>query len=365
MREAWQLSMRILAFPKDANPYQELLYGALRTMGNRVTYISEPTNYAAANAPFIIASLLMKRLVGYEIVHIHWTYTLSTTHRSQRALAFRYYRFLLWFIVKLGFKLVWTAHNILPHEAVFNDDHLAREYLLNKSDLVIFHDEGAVDRLRILGLSARRFVVIPHGNYVGSYKNTTSREDSREFLGISESAFVYLHIGFLRTYKGTDELINAFGMLPRDWNVVLVIAGQCFDSALRERIGRAVEQSDSTIVFRVGFVPDDDLQHYFAAADAVVLPFRSVSTSGSAILALSFERPIIVPTLGALESLPHEVTFAYDPADAHGLQDALEEAYAARRRLNSWPSSAIAFITSLSWEEIARQTEHAFRMLLP
>jgi len=53
-------------------------------------------------------------------------------------------------------------------------------------------------------------------------------------------------------------------------------------------------------------------------ADAVVLPFRDILTSGSAILALSHGRPVIAPALGCLPgTLPSDATFLYD-ADAPG-----------------------------------------------
>ena len=43
------------------------------------------------------------------------------------------------------------------------------------------------------------------------------------------------------------------------------------------------------------FVPDGEVQHYLLAADAVVLPFKEILTSGSAMLALSFGRPVVAP----------------------------------------------------------------------
>ena len=356
--------MKIVAFPRDENPYQELLYGPLREMGNKITYLRQPTGSVAANALFVTLSLVTKRILGYEIVHIHWTYTFATNSRFMRALSFSYYRFLIWLIGQLRFKLVWTAHNVLPHEMVFDDDRLARECLVRKADLVIFHNPSAVDDLQNLGIHAKRHVVIPHGNYVGYYENVTSRDVARGYLRVPPSSFVYLQIGFLRPYKGTDELIDAFRRLPHGWDVVLVIAGKCVDSSLRKRIAKAAEQSQQRILFREGFIPDEDVQHYYAASNAVVLPYRRVTTSGSAVLALSFERPIIVPDVGSLASLPEQVTLTYEPTEADGLKGALERAYLSRRRLDSWPKSAADFVEGVSWPAIAAQTDRAFRGLL-
>ena len=72
-------------------------------------------------------------------------------------------------------------------------------------------------------------------------------------------------------------------------------------------------------------IPDADIQIFMRASDFLVLPFRKVLTSGSAILGLSFGLPVIAPRSGLLPTLltdGHE-GFLYDPEDAQGLSGAL------------------------------------------
>ena len=64
--------------------------------------------------------------------------------------------FLLWLRAcrALGLRLVWTAHNVLPHEPVFADDVAARRALVRASDLVLAHSPAALAELAALGAVA-------------------------------------------------------------------------------------------------------------------------------------------------------------------------------------------------------------------
>ncbi|MDY7008651.1 MAG: hypothetical protein SWX82_33215 [Cyanobacteriota bacterium] len=55
--------------------------------------------------------------------------------------------------------------------------------------------------------------------------------------------------------------------------------------------------NDSRIKLKFGFVPDKKLQEYFRAANFVVLPFKDILNSGNALLALSFDCPVLVSAL--------------------------------------------------------------------
>ena len=105
-------------------------------------------------------------------------------------------------------------------------------------------------------------------------------------------------------------------------------------------------------------VPDVDVQRYLRAADLVVLPFRDITNSASALLALSFDRPVLVPALGAMGELQAivgtEWVRTYEgELTAEVLAEALE--WAAHRSDGSAPLDA------LGWAEIARRTLVVYR----
>ena len=101
---------------------------------------------------------------------------------------------------------------------------------------------------------------------------------------------------------------------------------------------RAVAAGDERIRIHASrYFPADQFQYFLNAVDVVVLPFTAVLTSGSAIQALGFGKPLIVPRLGCLpELVSGGAGLLYDPADEGGPRWRL----AAARSLDWMPRAA-------------------------
>jgi glycosyltransferase involved in cell wall biosynthesis len=92
----------------------------------------------------------------------------------------------------------------------------------------------------------------------------------------------------------------------------------------------------------------------------VVLPFRDILTSGSAILALSHGRPVIAPAMGCLPgTLPADATFLYDPDAEDALAGAIRAAKAAD--LVTMGERARAWADTVDWGPIAEETAALYR----
>jgi glycosyltransferase involved in cell wall biosynthesis len=73
------------------------------------------------------------------------------------------------------------------------------------------------------------------------------------------------------------------------------------------------------IIANLYAIPDDDIQLYMNAADAIVLPYRSGLNSGSMMLAYSFARPVIVSSSGCIPDEVDRTTgvvFSWDDGEA-------------------------------------------------
>ena len=262
-----------------------------------------------------------------------------------------------WFLVvlrvcrMLGTHLVWTAHNVLPHEPVFADDVFARRALVEASDLVLVHSQSTLNELAALGAVPRRNAVIPHGPIssslaMGSLRTPGAGGRSREFL----------FFGRIREYKGVDDLLAAFLAMPDDVAAHLTIAGQCDDPRLRSRLHALARRGGARVRLRLEYVPGDEVAQLLGDADVVVLPFRRVSTSGSAMLALSHGRPLIVPDLAGLIDLPDQAVLRYD-GGISALAVALERlARANDETLAAMSAAALSYASETTWQEIAERT---------
>jgi beta-1,4-mannosyltransferase len=98
---------------------------------------------------------------------------------------------------------------------------------------------------------------------------------------------------------------------------------------------------------------------FLRAADAVVLPYRDVLTSGSAILAMTFGLPVVAPRIGCLPEALDGCSILYDPDRPPGLRAALDEAL--RADLRALGARAAAVAASLDWGMVGARTAAIYR----
>jgi glycosyltransferase involved in cell wall biosynthesis len=348
--------MRILVYPRnDQNPYQRLLYGEMRRLGVQISYLGQPTASHTLNLLLMPAELAAHRAAGARLLHIHWLYRfgLPGTGRfpALRWLSQAWLTVWLRTASVLGLRLVWTVHNVLPHTQVFADDARARRTLVGACDLVLAHSPAALAELAALGAVPRRSAVIPHGPMAPACPAASLRTP-----GSGDGPRQFLFFGQVHEYKGVEDLLAAFTTLPAGEAARLTVAGRCHDPELRSRLDALARGSGDRVALRLGHVPDDKVTSLLAAADVVVLPYRRVTTSGSAMLALAHGRPLLVPDVAGLTDLSSRAIVTYDRTQ-EGLVAALTRlARTEGSALAEMSAAACACVSELSWHDIAVQT---------
>ena len=309
-------AISIIAFHRRGNDYLECFYAAVEALGVEV------------RDGCFSGRWLLKHVRNGDYIHIHWpSFFYNAPQRRKCLRGFARFLFLLTLARWRGARLVWTIHNIYPHErcVIPQLDILARSLLVKLCTVFFIHCSCAeADVLREFPATARRIVQIQHGHWIGYYPNTIACSTARSRLALTESDFVFLFLGLCRPYKNLETLINAFEQLPG--NPSLVVAGEFQDPAYEAAIRTAINRSPSRIILHSGFVRHEDMQIYLRACNVVVTPYREILTSGSAILALSFGRPVISPAMGCLKDLIVEgCGFLYDSSQQPaGLRDAMQ-----------------------------------------
>jgi glycosyltransferase involved in cell wall biosynthesis len=347
--------MKVLVLPRDPNPYQRLLYGEMKRLGIRVVYIGDLTPSQTLNLMLLPLEVVLRRIAGARLIHMHWVFSFgfpcARNLLVMRQLAQFWFRVWLRTCRILGMHLVWTAHNILPHEPVFADDVSARRTLVHACDLVIAHSQSALTELAALGAVARRAAVIQHGPIAPILPGASLRTP-----GADGGPRRFLFFGRVQEYKGVDDLIVAFLALPDAVDAHLTVAGRCDDPKLRSRVLTLAQRGGTAVACRLGHIPEEDLAELLDAADVVVLPFRRVTTSGSAILALSYGRPLVVPDLPGLAHLPDEAVLRYQSgiprltaALAH-MAEVSDDTFAAMS------AAAAGYAFGTTWQHVAART---------
>jgi beta-1,4-mannosyltransferase len=355
--------MKILVFPKDPNPYQELLYKDMPKPFTRRYITWHVHKFSLLTAmPTLFSKMLIYRFLGFKIIHLHWTYPFAVPEQipfSRLLTSLNAYLFLI-FVKLLGYKLVWTIHNLMPHEQEsLNDLKIIRSIVL-MAGAIIAHSSQTIIDMKKLKISKDHVTVIPIGNYDNLYPAKLDKQKSRTQLGVKKTEVVILFFGLIRAYKGVDDLLVAFRALKTK-NVRLIIAGNCDDIVLTKKI---LSMSQGLNVdFYDEFIPDDEVSKYFNAADIVCLPFKKVTTSSSILLAMSFKKATIAPRLGALNDIPDSAFIGYDPKDKGSLENALNLAAASPKLVMKVSKSGYEYSKSLSWGTIAKQTRDLFESL--
>lgn len=334
---------------RENSPYQRLLGDALTKFGWEIEYQSQyhrifPLARGARRVPQ--ASLL----------HLHWP---EAYHRFAGDIwdGFRQYRFPLdlWLASK-QIPIVLTAHNLQAHNSDGNPRAFANmRTAVRRAKTVIAHSDASASLIcERMDIPRSRIAVIPHGDFSVLYPPPISRKEARQRLGLTAPRIALL-IGMVEPYKGIEEIVSLW---PTSSNVELVVAGKPSSQQYEAAIAEAVV-GRSGIIFRPGWLSDDELYLWLCAADVAVFNYRTILTSGAACLARSWGIPILIPARLHTVDLhePADRVFRFDKVS---FADQLDRALAAGADF----ASAADWRFSTAWDSVAKQTAQIYTRAL-
>jgi len=304
-----------------------------------------------------------------KIFHILWNNKFETLDRT---LLMLYYRL-------LGKRIVLTAHNVNAGTRDSKDTLLNRltlriQYRL--ADHIFVHTEGMkLELIKDFGVHEPRVTVIPFGinNTVPNTHLTPS--EARHRLGIRDGEKAILFFGRIKPYKGLEYLISAIHKsLARPDEYRLIVAGMP-DTYGSEEYWTKIQETihehvlSGRILLRADFIPDDETEVFFKAADVLVLPYRSIYQSGVLFLGYSFGLPVLVADVGALkdEVVEGETGFVFRPEDPVDLATTIERYFASDlfANLNGRRQEIRDFATGRhSWDVVGQVTMSIYAKLL-
>jgi len=334
---------------RQGNPYQFLLAEALETKGVEVMF---PVGYRRG-LPIFRA---LRDNAPIDLLHLHWSeaYTRGT---SWFGYCLSWWKLLvdLWLVRRSGVPVVWTVHNLLPHECRWPglERYFRRRLARGVSQVIVHGEQSRADVVGELGCPPDRVTVAPHGHYRDMYRAATP-ELRRERRGaLAADHRVFLFFGYMRPYKGLERLLRVWRKL-NPAHASLWLVGPCLDTAYEAEL-KNLTKGVCRVQMECGFVETEGVSRVFAGADVVVLPFESVQTSGSVILALTFGKPVVAPRLG---EIPETVGLAdgllYEPGSDEALASAIERALVCD--LTELNAKSTAACERMGWETTARCT---------
>jgi len=206
-----------------------------------------------------------------------------------------------------GCPVILLCHNVKQHEDRPLEGPVTR-MAFNSVDAFIVHSEEDLNNLRRIRPDA-----IIRKNFHPTYDIFASTSDwtrssARNALGLRDQPMA-LYFGAVRPYKGLIWLIEAApGILEKVPGCQIWCVGDFWDGS-GEFEKRSMElgvlydeKSSSRGGVRIvsGYVPNEDVGKYFAAADLIVLPYESATQSGIVQIAYGFLKPCVVTNVGGL-----------------------------------------------------------------
>lgn len=309
----------------EMNPFQRLLYSRASDEGFALVPATQFRHLASVG------------WAGRSVIHLHWLASVlagaaDMDEASQRVTAFRN-SVVSWRAA--GHRVVWSMHNVLPHESPLVEAEIAlRRVMVELSDAVHLLSRTSRDEASsYYEVPEEKTFHVPHPSYEGWYANTGDRMSARMDLGLGANEFTFVAFGSLQRYKGLLELMDAFQLLGRrlpERPLRLIVAGKSVDNAYRGELEAKAQKMTGVTLIPSG-MEERQVQTLLNGADVAVAPYLRTLNSGAALLAASFRRPLVAPRVGGVaETFAASPSLLYSGKPGDTLLDAMERALTAR-----------------------------------
>jgi D-inositol-3-phosphate glycosyltransferase len=306
-------------------------------------------------------------LTHQHLFHILWN---SKVQLFDRTLLMLYYK-------ALGKKITLTAHNINQARRDAKDSYLNRLTLkiqYHMSDHIFVHTQRMKSELvGDFRVAEGRVTVIRHPLNDAFPDTDLTVADARRRLGIRDEDKAILSFGRIKPYKGIEYLLAAFRQLTANGQRYrLIVAGEVqkgnetYLRTLEQSVAEEIERG--MIIFKTQFIPDEEIEAYFKAADVLVLPYVDIFQSGVLFLGYSFGLPVIATDVGSFreEIVEGETGYVCRAADPTDLAATIETYFASDLYSDPHRQQKIRRHAEIhhSWEAVADLTRNVYAGLL-
>jgi glycosyltransferase involved in cell wall biosynthesis len=209
------------------------------------------------------------------------------------------------------FRLVYynVARWLMEKPSLRRAQHLIATSQATQREFTVY---GDLDERRVTlvypGINLDRFMALPSQGVV------------RERLNLMMKEPILLYVGFSTPRKGVEYLAQALNLMEVPAHLVMV--GK-WESGYRERFLESLGGACSQTTM-VGYVADQALPMYFAAADLFVSPTLLEGFGIPLVEAMAAGLPVVTTTAGSAEEVVGEGGLVVPPADAPALATALD-----------------------------------------
>jgi len=348
----------IMFYPDNNSRYLFELKRALSQAEFRYDAFYKPTGSATINLLLLPLTPILMRLQGYRILHIHWLFKFKLHWQVSRKWKYLMRQwFTLWIYTTKIFniKIIWTVHETLPHEQIFDNDFMAIELLMKNCSSLVALNSHSFEYLQDKN-DETKIMLIPEGPLI--MPTTSDRAEYRKLLQVHPTKRLIVLVGYLQPYKGVTALLEGAFSLPS--TLAIRIAGKAdaqYQKELELILSKLKSQNiDIDIAF--GSLTNDEYGAYLNCADFICVPFKEINNSGSINSALCSGVPLLIPNISSLDWVPSGARLDI-PYDGDGHFN-FKELFQSLDRISvlehvTMRKAALDWASTLSWQEVAKQ----------
>jgi glycosyltransferase involved in cell wall biosynthesis len=208
---------------------------------------------------------------------------------------------------RVGIEVILLIHNVYPHETQPWHRWISKT-LLSRVEKFIVQSQAEQQKLRRLHPNAK-ILLHEHPLYRWPDQEILPQDQAKRALGMDQTVPALLFFGFVRRYKGLENLLYAAELLQKDGvQFRLFVIGEFWEDVGKyQRIVDDINLQDSVRIINK-YIPNESINLYFSAADIFIAPYSGGTQSGVIKTAMAYDLPII----GSNFLLPVESPF-YDP----------------------------------------------------
>lgn len=247
------------------------------------------------NAYRRIIRYLKKR--HFHVIHINWLLMYSLDCYFLKALKCK------------CDKLVYTAHNVIPHVNGMSKVTVLRK-IYARADKIILHGKGIRDEfIELFPEFNNKIYIQKHGAEL----NTDISYDEKNIPGFITQKImtynkVFLFIGNLFYNKGVDRLIPVWEKVSKE-NLLVIVGEKNKDYKELEEYRDRINKMDNILLID-RYVSDNVANYLISRSDLLLMPYRHASMSAVVFTAATFAKPIWCTKVGALvEYLNEQISF--------------------------------------------------------
>jgi len=251
-------------------------------------------------------------------------------------------------------KILFICHNVIEHESN-KVNRLCTELVLRKGDYFIAHSADDLKNLRRIKPDANAKQSF-HPTYEVFHSRSISKKEARRLLEINGNTILFF--GFIRPYKGLSYLIEAMPRIIEQVDVRALVIGEFWEGEekYREQIKKLGLEGKIRIFNK--YIPNEEVELYFAASDLVVLPYVSATGSGIVQAAFGCNKPVVTTKVGCLPEVIDDGRTGYlvPPRDSRAIADAVVSFYAEEKE-EEFRQNILKQRETFSWDRLVETIE--------